>query len=159
MFEDLLETWQAHSAINLGFLHNLPGGGLEAVGASGGMSVGQQLGHCHMVRVRWIEGSSKKLVKGTVQFARDAHLTHEQLVEALSFSAQAITELLKLRHSANKGVTGFPGSLTSFVGYLIAHESHHQGQMVLALKQSGLPMERENAYALWKGWWARQVAE
>ena len=47
---DLIETWRAHTAIDVYLLTNLPAGSLDAVTAAGGMRVGQQFAHINDLR-------------------------------------------------------------------------------------------------------------
>jgi uncharacterized damage-inducible protein DinB len=37
----------------------------------------------------------------------------------------------------------------AFLGYALAHEGHHRGQILLHLKVAKLPVERATAYSLW----------
>jgi hypothetical protein len=39
----------------------------------------------------------------------------------------------------------------AFLGYLIAHESHHGEQIALTLKQAGCPVDKKVSFGLWEG--------
>ncbi|HTD42435.1 MAG TPA: DinB family protein, partial [Mucilaginibacter sp.] len=69
------------------------------------------------------------------------------LNNALNLSAEAIEPLFE--HPDGK-VKGFKPHAAGFLGYLISHESHHRGQIMLALKQSGHPVDQKTQYGLWE---------
>ncbi len=72
------------------------------------------------------------------------------LESGLIASADAIRELVGRSVKEGGRVRGFKPHVVAFLGYLISHESHHRGQIVLSLKQSGHPLDRKVAYGLWE---------
>lgn len=40
------------------------------------------------------------------------------------------------------------------VGYLVSHEAHHRGQVAVALKAAGKPVDRKVLYGMWE-WGSR----
>jgi uncharacterized damage-inducible protein DinB len=52
--------------------------------------------------------------------------------------------------AAGGKVKSFKPHATAFVGYLISHESHHRGQIVWTLKDTGHPLDQKVLYGLWE---------
>ena len=69
---------------------------------------------------------------------------------ALGASATAVEELLRRSIATGGNVKGFKPHVTAFLGYLIAHESHHRGQIGWTLKQSGRPLDQKTMFGLWE---------
>lgn len=61
----------------------------------------------------------------------------------------AVSQLLEKALTEGK-LRGFKPHPTAFPGYLISHESHHRGQMILCLKQSGHPVDKKTSFGLWE---------
>jgi uncharacterized damage-inducible protein DinB len=58
--------------------------------------------------------------------------------------------LLKTSLENGGRIKGFKPHITAFLGYVLAHESHHRGQIALSLKQSGHPLEKKVGYGMWE---------
>ncbi len=70
------------------------------------------------------------------------------IVESLESSGTAIQNLINLGNEGTK-ITGIKNILM-FVSYLVSHESHHRGQIMLTLKLNGVKIDKKDQFALWK---------
>src|SRR5262245_33902968 len=151
MVEQLVETWQINHRVTLRLLQGLTDEELRAtLSTRGGRNVARQLAHVHEVRLMFAELTSKtnRLAK-LPHFAKGEVPAKKDLNQALAASARAIETTIR-ESWANDGQTpGFKRGLFPLMGYLIAHESHHRGSMLLTLKQSGFKLSDELRWGLW----------
>jgi uncharacterized damage-inducible protein DinB len=52
-------------------------------------------------------------------------------------------------HGSGK-VSGFKPDAGAFVSYLVAHEAHHRGQMMMLARQLEHPMNQKASFGLWE---------
>jgi uncharacterized damage-inducible protein DinB len=78
-------------------------------------------------------------------------VTREQVQSALKTSAVAIQELIQKAVDDPAGrVPNFKPDVVGFVGYLIAHDSHHRGQISMLARQVGHPLTAKVNFGLWE---------
>lgn len=150
--KQFIETWEIHNRINIYLLNGIKEEYLADVSASKGRNIGEQFAHLHNVRLMWLKAAKPDLLDGLHKIEKGA-INKKQLEDGLHNSAKAIATLLELGYEQEK-IKGFKPHPAAFLGYLISHESHHCGQIMLCLKQSGHPVDPKTQYGLWE-WGSR----
>jgi uncharacterized damage-inducible protein DinB len=147
--KEAIETWQINNRINLYLLDAIDEKHLADISASKGRNVGEQFAHIHNVRLMWLKASMPDLLAGLTKFEKENKLSKKLLSSELKKSADAIAKLLENGFETGK-VKGFKPHATAFLGYFISHESHHRGQIMLCLKQSGHAVDQKIQYGIWE---------
>lgn len=150
MLEQLLETWRINQRVHRFILEGISDEGLTCtLSTRGGRSVVRQFCHVHNVRLMQLEKRAKHLAPGLVKFASKEEPTRARLLDALDESAVRVEEWLRLAAESDPRVRTLRPGVVATLGYLIAHESHHRGSVLLTLKQCGHAVPRELRDGMW----------
>lgn len=148
--DQLVDAWHTNQRINALLLRRISAAGLRTtLSTRGGRDVARQFAHLHNVRVWHLERRAKVLAQGLGAFETEERLTRAALERALSASADAVAELLRGIVLERPGVRSIKGGAAQVLAYFVAHESHHRGNILLTLKQSGHALDQKLRYAIW----------
>ena len=148
MVEQLVESWQVNHRVTLKLIDGLPPEAFKAtLSERGGRDIGRQLAHVHEVRTAWLR--KRDMPDGMTKFEKGESPPKTSLKKALDESALGVERLIR-RGCANGGqVGGFKRSVVVLLGYLIAHEAHHRGSILLTAKKSGFPLSEDLRWGIW----------
>jgi uncharacterized damage-inducible protein DinB len=154
LVSQILNTWRRHNDILLYLIQEIPEAGWRAVPCqSRGRDVARQITHMYRNRLGWIHfhetGKRPKLKR----FDKGDPPEKAQLIQFMQESGDAVEQLLEKVLDEEVKLRMFGKSVLRWLGYLISHESHHRGQIMLALKQNGLRLpDRVAVQGLWGKW-------
>ena len=154
LVEQVLVTWRRHQDILLHLLEEIPDEGMTAKPAgSRGRDVARQFAHLYRVRMGWLHhhrtGKRPKLPR----YDKGPPPSRADLRTWLEESGDEVEHWLGEALNGDARLRLFGKQPLRWMGYLIAHESHHRGQIALALKQAGLRLpEKVAVQGLWGKW-------
>ncbi|PYV10753.1 MAG: hypothetical protein DMG07_20500 [Acidobacteria bacterium] len=164
--EAILAAWRTNNRITLFLFEHLPPG-LWAATVPGAprRTIRMIAGHIHNARCMWIKVLGEPHGLPVPPSVNRHRVGARQLLPALRRSGNGITRLLQLgcQHGGTIPATrsyvwrNLPLDVGHVLGYFIAHEGHHRGQIVLVARALGHRLPGEVTAGLWQ--WSQRAAE
>lgn len=145
----LLHAFDTNEKVNQFLLDQLPAAAWRAEPPNGkGRTAAAIVAHIHNVRVMWL----KMAAKGSripEQLERDK-VSVAGAKKGLADSHAALHALIESSMKSDGRIKGFPPDVASFIGYLIAHDAHHRGQVAMLARQTGNPLPKPAQFGMWE---------
>ncbi|HKQ86321.1 MAG TPA: DinB family protein [Candidatus Acidoferrales bacterium] len=144
----LVDSWHLNNRVNLLLLGHLSEAQLASLADPRTRSIADQFAHLHNVRILWLAHALPQAVAALPKIEKGA-ATKLSLQKALNASAKAVAEVFAEAEKTGKLKGSKRGPLV-FFGYLLAHEAHHRGQIILHLKYANVPIDKTFGFSLWE---------
>jgi uncharacterized damage-inducible protein DinB len=144
----ILNAFNTNNRINQYLIDNLPPAAWKAKPADGkGRTIAAIVAHMHNVRVMWLKAA--KAVEIPPQLDR-ATVTPSQAMRAMENSRHSLCVVINQALASDGRVRSFRPDVIGFVGYLIAHDAHHRGQIAMMARQVGHPLPQRAMFGMWE---------
>ena len=164
--EIILAAWNTDNRVTTFLVENLPGElWPAAIPGIPRRTFRAIASHIHNARCRWVKTLGQPHGIVPPPMVDRYSVQRRQLVAALNRSSDAVERLLLFgcEHDGQIPPTSkyvwrnLPLDVGHVLAYLVAHEGHHRGQIVMAARQLGHPLPTSVTAGLWQ--WTRLSKE
>ncbi|HEX4751096.1 MAG TPA: DinB family protein [Bryobacteraceae bacterium] len=153
LLDTILDSWDRNNRILVNLLRAIPQGVLDARVMPGSPSVAEMFTHIHYVRLVFLSEDAPEFATQlpTREWLNEGDAA--RVAEELDSSARAVRDAVgSLVRSGQKMRLHYDHPLL-YLQHMIWHEGYHHGQIKLALKAAGCPLEnKEIGPHTWRVW-------
>lgn len=145
----LLAAYATNERINQYVIQHLPAEAWDVAPPGGkGRTIPGIVAHMHNVRLMWLKAAAANGVM-PAKLEGD-NLTPQDAIAGLQQSFAASHKLLQQSLESDGRIKGFKPDAASFLGYLLAHDAHHRGQISMLARQAGHPLPKTAMFGMWE---------
>ena len=158
--QELLDAWRLNNQINLRLIDGISAAGMTStMSTRGGRDVARQFVHLHNVRWAWLS------MAGAGPGERHEEAGHQSRAEQGAAQSRAHVVVRGHRPVARFAPQIddgkdygriFAAGPYKALGYFLAHDAHHRGNILLTLKLAGHKVDTKTQYGIWMMWHSKQ---
>src|SRR5215467_3768521 len=159
LLDALLDSWERNNTILVNLLRAIPDGGLEARAIESSPTVAEMFAHMHYVRLILVSEDAPEFARPLPMEEWSAEGDRDTMAQMLNDSAQAVRDAVKDRLQKAQQMNLHYDHPILLLQHMIWHEGYHHGQIKLALKVAGNPLDNKKAGPVtWRVWMNKETA-
>jgi uncharacterized damage-inducible protein DinB len=148
LMKSLLQGFDINDRINHFMLQNVAPDVWRASPPSGkGRTIAEIAGHIHNARIMWLKAVNYSNLPSKLEGEEYSSI---EVIKAMKQSHASLREVLEKSFASDGRVKSFKPDAGSFFAYLIAHDSHHRGQITMLARQLGRGFPARVGYGMWE---------
>ena len=148
MEPNLVIAWRKSCRVNKYLIEHIEDNCFKDKYSTQARTVAKQFAHIHDVRINILQKTSEDFFTKVRSFPKHARPNKTVLKIALKRSEDSIASLL-IENENVENIKNWNGPPESLLAYLIAHEGHHRGLIVVALRISGCKLPKNIILGMW----------
>ena len=156
VLDALLDSWDRNNRITTNLLRLVPADAMGINPGDGSPSIGQLFAHIYYVRLVLVLEDAPERAKPMPKEEWAKELDRDRLVKMLDESATAVRDAVEGRVKSGRAMERHYDHPILMLQHLIWHEGYHHGQIKLALKLAGQPIDDAAAGPqTWRIWFKK----
>jgi uncharacterized damage-inducible protein DinB len=153
LLEALLDSWDRNNTITVNLLRAVPDKTMDVSAMPGSPSIATLFVHMHYVRLVFVAEDAPEFARPMPREEWAAEHDRDRLAQMFDESARAVRDAVRGRLESGRGMDRHYDHPILMLQHLVWHEGYHHGQIKLALKVAGRPMDDEEIGAVtWDVW-------
>jgi uncharacterized damage-inducible protein DinB len=149
----LINAFAINNRIDCYLIENVPAEAWSAKPPEGkGRTISAIAVHIHNVRLMWLKAAGAAKLPAKLEESASV----KETLHALGESHDALAAVLFDAMAVGQ-VKSFKPDAASFYAYLIAHDSHHRGQIASLARRLGHPIPQSVGFGMWE--WGSRAKE
>jgi uncharacterized damage-inducible protein DinB len=159
LLEALLDSWDRNNTILVNLLRAVPESGLEARAVEGSKTVAEMFLHIHGTRHFVLREDAPEFALEPLKQGWRETRDPDRIAQMLNESARAVRAAVKDRVETGKEMLVRYDHPILLLQHMVWHEGYHHGQIKLALKAMGRPLDDEEiGRVTWHVWFDKAGA-
>ena len=153
LLDAVLDSWDRNNTILVNLLRALPDDSLDCCAAPGSPTVGQLFMHVHYVRLVFVAEDAPEFATPLPDDEWTTERDRDRMAAMLNESAAVVRDAVAARLQSGRAFELHYDHPILMLQHLIWHEGYHHGQIKVALKAAGRPLDDRDVGRLTWGVW------